>query len=201
MKGLTRQISIAVSGVSLMYANLFMRYGHAASETLGNLVKQSKSLTLGEVVTQAALDGRVALPLVAFTSHIIWLPMLLAVAAFTVYQALPAKRHDPRLDVLGLPMTMAFVSGAIIANSMLIAGIVAVGVLIASRFIAFYALLQVDSAQASGSTQVNAYVTTTPDISFKLLVYGPLLLFFGWVTLIVVDSTSTLLMRLWYMPF
>lgn len=42
----------------------------------------------------------------------VWGPIFIGLIAFTVYQALPSQRHDPRLDRLGVPMLLALLANA-----------------------------------------------------------------------------------------
>jgi hypothetical protein len=93
MKGIVRQIVLAISAVVMIAINL----------TGGG----------GSFTGKPAPDIYSTYP-TAFTpapyTFAVWGPIFLGVVVFAVYQALPSHREDSRLDALGWPLTLTYLA-------------------------------------------------------------------------------------------
>lgn len=163
MKGLMRQIIVALSGIIMVYANFFLS---------GNRGFDGSGPETGGATMYDMFPTAVSPAPYTFT---VWLPIFLGVIIFIVYQALPNKRTDNRLDALGLPITAAFLSNTATAFTPIGSSVLAILALLISLFFAFKVLVSFEP---------------TADRGFNWIVRAPIILFFGWTTVATILNIS-----------
>ena len=162
MKGLTRQIVLALAGPMMVYALSFLSTNFSDFEGSGPDASGSSYYDIYATSVSPA----------PFT-FAVWLPIFLGIIAFSIFQALPRNRDDVRLDALALPLLAAFVLNALTGVvSLGVSVLVIIGLLIALVFV-FGALTPFKAGKG-----------------FTWLVRVPLVMFFSWIVVATIVTIS-----------
>lgn len=151
MRGLTRQIAVALSAAFMIVVSLF-------GEGNGNPIYD----TFPTAISPAQY------------TFWVWAPIFIGSAALAVYQALPARRDDRRLDALGWPLVVAFISNGLTAYTAIGVSNIVIIVVLVALFFAFRVLMSLEAQ----------------DHAFFWFVHVPLVIFFAWITVATLVNTS-----------
>lgn len=169
MKGLTRQIVILLSCAVMIYVNFFQ----SNSPDLEGAGPEAGASTTYDMFPTAVSP--------APYTFAIWLPIFLGMVVFALYQALPAKRHDKRLDALALPVTAAFIANSAQAFTPIGFSVLAIVALLVSLFLVFRVLTRLEPPQ---------------ERTFNLVVRTPFVMFFSWITVATILNIAQCLVSL-----
>jgi hypothetical protein len=175
MKGLSRQIIVLLSSIFMIVALSVVSTANPDFEGSG---PEAGSTAVYDLFPTAVSP-------VPFT-FTIWAFIFLGAIVFGVYQAFPENRKDARLDKLALPLTAAYFFNAATGFAPSIGwGVAAVVALLISLIVAFTILVSFGKL----------------DRRFTWFVRVPTVLFFGWITVATIVSTSQWLVSLQWQGF
>jgi hypothetical protein len=150
LHGIPRQLAIAVAVVLMVGANMFGGGGGGFNGSGSNDVYSA--------------DPTAFTP--AVYTFLVWAPIFIGALAFAVYQALPSRRVDRRIDAAAVPLVIAYLLTASTAYTPLGLSNVVMVLLLASLAWAFVSVARLDPQAGA----------------FFWYVHAPLAVFFGWIT-------------------
>jgi hypothetical protein len=174
MKGLIRQIVVLASVVIMIVALFFVSTGNPDFNGSG---PDGTSNTMYDMYPTAVSPA-------PFT-FTIWLPIFLGSLALGVFQALPSKRGDARLDAIAPPLVSAFLLNGL-------TGFVAIGVSVLVIIALLAALVWTFTVMIRFETG---------DRKFNLFVRAPILIFFSWISVATIVNISQWLVSLGWSGF
>lgn len=115
----------------------------------------------------------------------VWGPIFIGVLAFAIYQVLPSRRRDQRLDALGVPMASAFLACAATAYTTIGISNLVMLVLLASLIWAYLTVVRFEPI----------------DCGFFWNVRVPISVFFAWITVATILNVSQWLVSIGFEGF
>ena len=169
MKGLTRQIALAIGGPFMVFSLSFLSTNFSS-------VEGTQPDTNGSTYYELFLTSVTPAPF----SFAVWFPIFVGVLAFSFYQALPAHRKDAQLDKLAWPALAAYILNASTGVVSLPVSVPIILALLVSLILIFRIL-----AQDKPATR-----------TFIWLVRLPFTLFFSWVVVATILTVSQYLVSI-----
>jgi hypothetical protein len=169
MKGLLRQVVLAVSAVVLIGTNLFGGGG-------GTLAGNGSNDIYSQFPTAFSP---------APYTFAVWGPIFVGVLAFAIYQALPSRRRDERLDALGIPMTLAYLACAATAYTAIGLSNLVLLVVLGSLIWAYLTVVRFEDV----------------DRGFFWDVRVPISIFFAWINVATILNISQWLVSIGFKGF
>jgi hypothetical protein len=150
LHGIARQVAIVVAVALMVGANMFGGGGGGFNGSGSNDVYSAYPTAFTPAVY----------------TFLVWAPIFIGALAFAVYQAVPSRRADRRLDAVGVPLVVAYLLTASTAYTPLGLSNIVMALLLASLAWAFVVVARLGRQ----------------DRAFFWYVRAPLAVFFGWIT-------------------
>lgn len=115
----------------------------------------------------------------------VWAPIFIGTIALAIYQALPRKQADHRLDAIAIPLTLAYIFNGLSAFTPITISGAAIVAILLSLLATYLVLIQV----------------TPQDTAFVWFVRIPIVIFFGWITVATIVNLSQVLVFLGWSGF
>jgi hypothetical protein len=157
LRGVTRQLLVAASALIMVAVNLAGGGGGGFNGSGSNDVYSAHPTAFTPAVYTFA----------------VWAPIFIGALALAVYQALPSRRDDSRLDVLGLPLVIAYLLNAATVYTQLGLSNVVMFLLLGTLAWAFVLVARMGRQERT----------------FFWFVRAPLAILFGWITAATILNT------------
>ncbi|MEM8534811.1 MAG: hypothetical protein AAGF95_28485 [Chloroflexota bacterium] len=167
MHGFTRQLTIVCALFSMIVFNLFSL----------PIMRLATGVEPREFSTYYDFPTAISPAVYTFT---IWAPIFMGCVALAIYQALPSKRNDQRLNMLAWPIILSCFSNALTPYMPIGISVVVVALLLLALAWAF----------------LTVHKMGPQDRRFYWFVQFPITIFFAWITVATIVNTSQWLVSL-----